>query len=76
MTDTFKTIKIKKISSAMGAMIEGIDLSSDLSDTQFEDIRQALFQYGAIGFRNQNLDLDHQVDFAKRFGSLEVHPIV
>ncbi|MGC6511282.1 MAG: TauD/TfdA dioxygenase family protein [Parvibaculales bacterium] len=76
MSETFKTINAEKISSAMGAMIDGVDLAGDISDSQFTEIRHALFQFGAIGFRNQKLDLQQQVSFAKRFGSLEVHPIV
>ena len=76
MAENYKTLEIKKISNAMGAMIKGVDLSSDLSETQFEEIRRALFEFGAIGFRDQTLDFDTQIAFAKRFGSLEVHPIV
>ncbi len=73
---TFKTIEIEPLTGAMGAMISGVDLSSDISKQQFEDIRNALFSYGAIGFRNQDLSFDAHRAFAKRFGSLEVHPIV
>ncbi|WP_262695217.1 TauD/TfdA dioxygenase family protein [Kordiimonas aquimaris] len=77
MTETnFKTLKIEKLTGAMGAMISGVNLSENISDEQFTEIRDALFTYGAIGFRNQNLSFGEHSRFAKRFGSLEVHPIV
>lgn len=60
----------------MGAEIAGIDLAGDLSDEQFGEIRRALFTFGAIGFRDQRLTLEQHCTFARRFGTLEVHPIV
>lgn len=77
MLDTnFKTFSVHKITAAMGAEISGIDLSNDLSEEAFQEIRTALFAYGAIGFRNQKLTFGDHTRFAKRFGTLEVHPIV
>lgn len=73
---TFETITVKKLTGAMGAEISGVDLSGPISDQQFSDIRNALFTYGAIGFRNQNLSFEDHSRFAKLFGSLEIHPIV
>lgn len=77
MTETdFDTISVKRLTGAMGAEISGVNLASDLPVQQFEEIRKALFTYGAIGFRDQNLSFEDHYNFAKRFGSLEVHPIV
>lgn len=73
---SFKTLKIEKLTGAMGAMISGVNLSEDISDEQFAEIRDALFTFGAIGFRNQTLSFEAHSRFAKRFGTLEVHPIV
>ena len=72
----FKTISVQKLTGAMGAMISGVDLSENISDHQFDEIRRALFSYGAIGFRDQDLSFAAHSRFAKRFGTLEVHPIV
>jgi len=72
----FKTLSARKMTGAMGAEISGVDLSSKLSAEQFDDIRMALFTFGAIGFRNQKLSFEDHYNFANRFGSLEVHPIV
>ena len=48
----------------------------NLWKNQFEDIQKALCAYGAIGFRNQKLSHQNQIDFAPAFWNLEVHPIV
>lgn len=76
MAISFSTISVKPLTGALGAEIEGVDLSKPLPGNQFEDIRKALFTYGAIGFRNQSLSRADQIAFAGLFGSLEVHPIV
>ncbi len=73
---SFKTISVRQLTGAMGAEISGVDLSGELTDEQFEEIRTALFTYGVIGFRDQTLTFDAHQAFAKRFGTLEVHPIV
>ncbi len=72
----FTLLHVQPLTGAMGAEIGNVDLSADLSDAQFDEIRTALFTYGAIGFRDQSLNFDDHFRFAKRFGSLEVHPIV
>ena len=72
----FNTISVHKLTGAMGAMISGVDLSENISDQQFDEIRRALFSYGAIGFRDQDLSFAAHSRFAKKFGTLEVHPIV
>ena len=73
---TFSTIVVNPLSSSLGAEVDGVDLSQPLEDAQFEDIQNALFTFGAIGFRDQILSHQNQIDFALRFGTLEVHPIV
>lgn len=75
-THSFETITVKPLTGAMGAMISGIDLSGDISAQQLDEIKTALFSYGAIGFRDQDLSFDAHQKFAKLFGTLEVHPIV
>ncbi|MEC7177548.1 MAG: TauD/TfdA family dioxygenase, partial [Pseudomonadota bacterium] len=73
---SFSNIGVTPLSNALGAEIDGVDLSQPLEKAQFEDIQKALCAYGAIGFRNQKLSHQNQIDFALRFGTLEVHPIV
>ena len=68
-------ITIQPLTGAMGAEIHGVQLAQ-ADDATFAAIREALFQYGAVFFREQELSHADQVAFARRFGELEVHPIV
>lgn len=73
----FKHFEAHPVAGRIGAEIVGIDLSSDLSDSIISEIRQALVQYKVIFFRQQQLDANGQVAFARRFGSLTTaHPTV
>jgi taurine dioxygenase len=74
---TYQHLEIKPIAGRIGAKILGIDLSENLSDAIISEIRQALIQYKVIFFRNQNLDANGQVVFARRFGEITTaHPTV
>ncbi len=41
-----------------------------------EELRQALYDYKVIFFRDQPMDPHQHVAFARRFGDLEVHPFL
>ncbi|OCQ99083.1 taurine dioxygenase [Nostoc sp. MBR 210] len=74
---TYQHLEIKPVAGRIGAKILGIDLSANLSDEIISEIRQALIQYKVIFFRNQNLDANGQVAFARRFGEITTaHPTV
>jgi len=61
--------------AALGAEISGVNLSSELSDSEFEQIEAAFHQHSVIFFRNQNLSPDRHVKFTKKFGEIEISPI-
>ncbi len=70
-------LEIAPISGALGAEISGVNLSEPLSNVQFGQIRRAFLDHHVIFFRDQkNLTPNQQKDFARRFGSLNVHPYV
>lgn len=76
-TQISQKLEIHPISGRIGAKILGVDLSANLSDDTISEIRQALIKYKVIFFRNQQLDADGQVAFARRFGELTTaHPTV
>src|SRR5262245_34064316 len=62
-----KLIRVRPLSAAMGAEIDGANLAS-LSDEQFAEIRAALFRHKMIYFRNQSITHAHQEAFSLRFG--------
>jgi len=70
------TMRVKPFDAIMGATVEGLDLSKPLSDIEQEFIRHALANYGFVRFPDQHLTEQNMVEFATRFGSLEVNVAV
>ncbi|NYT63648.1 TauD/TfdA family dioxygenase [Alcaligenaceae bacterium] len=69
-------MKVQKIAGALGAEISGIDLSTKLSASQAQDVRQALLDYQVIFLRNQNLSPQQFLDFAHAMGEPVQYPFV
>ena len=68
-------MKIVPTGAALGADVWGVRLD-DLSDAAFGEIYQAwLEHHGVLRFPCQNLDDDKFLDFARRFGELDLAPI-
>ena len=72
----YKTIDVKPVSGALGAEIEGVDLSKDLSNETFDDIHRAFLDHVVIFFRDQHIGHDRHKAFGRRFGTLNIHPYV
>lgn len=71
------TIEIRPVAGSLGAEVSGLDLSSDLTNAQFDEIHQAFLDHHVIFFRDQQkLTPTGQKRFARRFGTLNVHPYV
>jgi hypothetical protein len=47
-------------STALGAIISGVDLSQPLSDTEFATMHQAFHDHGVIFFRDQQITPEQQ----------------
>ena len=62
------------MTGGMGAEIHGIDLSRNLDEQTFRAIHQALLDYGAIFFREQDITPAQQMAFAKCWGEVHLHP--
>ncbi len=76
MTMTTAPLQIRPMTGVLGAEIDGIDLSAELSDDTIAAIRAALVEHHVIVFRNQDLTMDQQLAFGRRFGELDTHPFV
>jgi len=74
ITDRAGTITITPESPTIGATLGGVDLRQQLDDDTIATIRQALLDYKVLFFRNQDITTEQHLDFARRFGELEVHP--
>ena len=66
-------LDFKPIAGAMGAEIRGIDLREVDSQT-FGAIHQALLDHGAIFFRDLDITPAQQMAFARRWGTVHLHP--
>lgn len=71
----FESIGVDSLTPHIGAQITGVDLSQDLSNEQFSEIYQAWLDWKVIVFRDQDIDRDQHKAFARKFGTLHVHPM-
>lgn len=68
-------MKVRKLSKAVGAIIEGVKVH-DLSIKTFDAIYRLWLEHSLIIIRNQDIAPDDQVSFAKRFGDPDSYPFL
>jgi len=66
-------ITVVATDAALGAEIQGVDLSQPLTESSASTIQRALLDHSVIFFRRQTLSEQNQLDFTKLFGKPEVH---
>jgi len=71
----YDMIGVKPITPAIGAEIEGVDLSTQLPNRQLDEVRQALLQHHVLVFRDQTISHEDHKRFGRLFGKLHVHPL-
>ena len=69
-------IKVTPTGAALGAVVEGADLSRPLGDDAFAEVRRAWVDNGVLVFRGQRLSDEQFVAFSARFGSLDHAPVM
>ena len=67
-------LDIKPLAGALGAEIEGIDLSAELTEESRLRLRKLLNEYQVIFFRDQDIGPAQQRELALSFGPLQTHP--
>ena len=72
----YRHIEVNRIAGALGAEVEGVDLSRDLDDAVLQEIRKALLEHLVIFFRDQDLTPERQLAFARRWGDIHLHPFM
>ncbi len=65
------SFELEPLDATFGAMVTGVSLPQIDEDT-FEALYDAWLEYALLVFPGQHLTTDQQVDFAKRFGELEI----
>ena len=66
-------ILINPTSGSMGVEIHNVDLSNELTDSLFSEIRDTFIEHGLIFFRDQELTPEEHLRFAKRWGEININ---
>ena len=69
-----EALSISSASGALGAVIEGLDISK-LNSAQVAAIRPLLDEYSVLVFPDQELTPEEQIAFTAHFGPVEQHPL-
>ena len=69
----YRHIGVTPYAGALGAVIDGADLSQELPDETITEIRRALIEYQVVFFRGQDITPEQHLAFARRFGTLNQH---
>lgn len=72
----YQEIQLRPVAGNIGAEIHGLDLRNPLSDSAYQEVRQALLENCVIFFRAQDISPEQHKAFAARFGELQVHPYI
>ena len=74
--ESFRTIEVAPVAGALGAEITGIDLTRELPEETRREIRQAWLDHLVVFFRDQPLDPEQFLAFARRIGDPVEYPFV
>jgi len=72
----YQHIRVEPISTALGAVIHGIDCRSDLPNSVVDEIRKAWLEHLVVFFQGQDLEPGEQLAFARRFGLPVKYPML
>jgi taurine dioxygenase len=64
---------VRPLTPNLGAAISGLKLADGLTDEAFSALYQAFLRYQVLLFPPQDLPPGRQVEFARRFGEVQVH---
>jgi taurine dioxygenase len=74
---TTTSLKLKPLTSTVGAVVEGVDLSQPLSPGLQDALHEAILDRGVLFFRGQEaLSLDGLAAFVANFGPLQPEPFL
>ncbi len=68
---TYETINVQDMSPACGAIVEGFDLSKELTNREFDEIHRAVVDRVVVVFRDQDLTPEQHVALSRRFGEVQ-----
>ncbi len=74
MANSAANVKVIQKGAHLGAEIQGVDLTQSMDDATFKVIEDAFVEHELLVFQNQPITSDQQIEFAKKFGDLSIHP--
>ncbi len=69
-------LTVNRLTPTIGAEIQGIDLAGPLGPETIAAIRAALLEWKVVFFRDQDITAEQHLAFGRKFGELEVHPLL
>ena len=73
MSNDCKCIKVIPVSREIGAEISGVDIAAGVNDEQLAELKQAYRDYAVIFLRDQDITPDQHIEFAKRWGDININ---
>ncbi len=67
------SLKLRKLSYALGAEVCDIDVAAPMSEVAFGEIYKAFLDHGILLFRDQDITREQHIEFSRRFGELDKH---
>ena len=65
-------LEFENATEAVGSFCSGVQLK-DLTDGEFEAVRETFFDRGALFFRDQEMTPEDHIEFAERWGEIDVN---
>ena len=72
----YERISISRMSGALGVELGNIDLSQPHDPDHLNEVRDALYEWGVIILRRQNITSEQYLAFARHFGDILPYPLV
>jgi taurine dioxygenase len=69
-------IAVRRLAGALGAELEGLDLTQPLDDPTVKQIQDAWMEHQVLFLRGQKITREQHKSFARRFGDLHIHPVL
>ena len=69
----FETISVQPVSPSLGAEIGNVDIASGIDDQQLAEIKRAFADYSVIFFHDQKITPDQHIEFAERWGKININ---
>jgi taurine dioxygenase len=66
-------ISFRPLSHALGAEVQGVDLSRSLGNSEFDQVHRQFLERGILLFRGQDITREQHIAFSRRFGELDTH---